>query len=270
MKKKTIAFTLIAVLVLCGLFVPKTELVQAAKLSINFATLELKEGEQEQLIIKKGEKIKKATWKSSDKSVASVDKSGIVTGVKAGGPVTITGKVGKKKLKCIVTVDSVSAPESLGDYIQKNGALNKDGKYEVSYEMEAPSETQTRSFGLVDEGDGTFSAYIHEDLYENGKVKTADTCTITLTPEDEVTSATKEYTFGIYKATSLCSFDKKTYTGTPDELEMKLIDNSYSYKKLQEALMELAKNLTVETIRELGNVLTKAGLTYTDLGFLAL
>ena len=52
----------------------------------------------------KGKYIKKVTWKSSNKKIAKVDKSGKVTGVKA-GKCTITAWVkGGKKVTCTVTV----------------------------------------------------------------------------------------------------------------------------------------------------------------------
>jgi hypothetical protein len=44
------------------------------------------------------------TWKSSDKSVATVTSSGKVKGKKSGGTCTITATVGKKSVKCKVTV----------------------------------------------------------------------------------------------------------------------------------------------------------------------
>ena len=50
-------------------------------------------------------------WSSSDRAVAKVSSKGVVTAKKV-GKVTITAKVGKKKLECAVTVKpplSVSA-----------------------------------------------------------------------------------------------------------------------------------------------------------------
>lgn len=50
--------------------------------------------------------VKTVTWKSSDETIAKVDSNGTVTGVKEGGPVTITVTTtdGKKTADCLVTV----------------------------------------------------------------------------------------------------------------------------------------------------------------------
>lgn len=51
---------------------------------------------------------KKVTWSSSNPEVASVSKSGYVTG-KSKGTATITAKVGKKTYKCKITVNKAAA-----------------------------------------------------------------------------------------------------------------------------------------------------------------
>jgi hypothetical protein len=58
------------------------------------------------------------TWKSSDKSVATVTSSGKVKGKKSGGTCTITATVGKKSVKCKVTVrkHSWKTVEETGHY----------------------------------------------------------------------------------------------------------------------------------------------------------
>ena len=56
-----------------------------------------------QLKLSVSTKSKKVKWSSSNKKVATVSKKGMVTAKKP-GKVTITAKVGKKKLKCRITV----------------------------------------------------------------------------------------------------------------------------------------------------------------------
>jgi hypothetical protein len=58
------------------------------------------------------------TWKSSDQSVATVTSSGKVKGKKSDGTCTITATVGKKSVKCKVTVrkHSWKTVEETGHY----------------------------------------------------------------------------------------------------------------------------------------------------------
>lgn len=81
----------------CGIKPIQTE--AAVKLNVSKKTLVI--GSTYKLKVKNTSK--KVTWTSSDKKVATVSASGKVTAKRA-GKATITAKVGKKKLKCIITV----------------------------------------------------------------------------------------------------------------------------------------------------------------------
>ena len=85
----------------------------AGKIKLNKSSVKLEAGETYQLKLKNAEK--KIKWKSSDKKVATVSKSGLVTAKKAGTAV-ITAKSGGKKYTCKIRVSkpsvlSVSAKE---------------------------------------------------------------------------------------------------------------------------------------------------------------
>jgi hypothetical protein len=95
--KKKILMMLLAIGILLTLGNIKT----SAKVKLNKTKVTIHVGESYKLKVK-GTK-KKVTWKSSKKSVVTVNKKGVVTGKKAGKS-TITAKVGKKKLKCKITV----------------------------------------------------------------------------------------------------------------------------------------------------------------------
>ncbi len=81
---------------------------------------------------------KKVTWKSSNKKVATVSKSGKVTARKI-GKATIVAKVKGKKYKCKVYVEKKEKNNArkLRDFIVKKGQKSKDGegkdRYEISY-----------------------------------------------------------------------------------------------------------------------------------------
>lgn len=67
---------------------------------------------------------KKVTWKSGNPSVAKVSAKGKVTAKKA-GKATVTAKVGKKKLKCVVTVKNHSYAKGK---CKRCGTAKKDKK----------------------------------------------------------------------------------------------------------------------------------------------
>lgn len=82
----------------------------------------------------------KVTWSTSNKKVATVSKSGVVTGKKA-GKATITAKAGSKKFTCKVTVKKLSSK-----YATVNGKLVKVGKdVTISWTIKSPKPVQNIS-----------------------------------------------------------------------------------------------------------------------------
>lgn len=77
------------------------QLQAASKVKISKSKMTIVVGQKKTLTVKNTKK--KVTWTSSEKSVAKVDRKGVVTAKKA-GVATITAKVGKKKYTCTVTV----------------------------------------------------------------------------------------------------------------------------------------------------------------------
>lgn len=105
MKKltKQLAIVIAVALVLVG--VAGNAAVAAKKAKISKSKLTLKVGQSKKISVKNLTKKqqKKVKWSSSNKKVASVNKSGKVTAKKK-GTAKITAKVGKKKYTCKVTV----------------------------------------------------------------------------------------------------------------------------------------------------------------------
>lgn len=86
------------------------DVVQAASVKLNKSALSLNVGQSSTLKVS-GTK-SKVTWSSSNKSIATVSSKGKVT-AKQAGSATIKAKVGKKTLKCKVTVkEQFSATEA--------------------------------------------------------------------------------------------------------------------------------------------------------------
>lgn len=106
MRKKILVSRVMVLLLSFILILSCQNIVEAkAKVKISNSKVTLFKGQSKTLKVK-GTK-KKPKWSSSKKSVASVSKKGKITAKKK-GTATITAKIGKKKYKCKVTVESPS------------------------------------------------------------------------------------------------------------------------------------------------------------------
>lgn len=139
---------------------------QAASVKINKTKAVIYVGSRETLKIKGTSK--QASWKSSDKSIASVSSKGVVTAKKA-GTATITAKVEKKSYKCKVTVKK--------PYLNKTKlSLNKGKTYQLKI-----TGTKANSWKSSDTKVASVSG--------SGKIKAkkAGTATITCKGKDKKT-----------------------------------------------------------------------------------
>ena len=108
MKKLKKLTTLIMLILAVVLSIPNFPIVSNGIVKVSAATIKLN---KKKATLVKGQKfnlrisgtVKKVTWKSSNKKVASVSSKGMVTARKTGNA-TITATIGKKKLKCSVKV----------------------------------------------------------------------------------------------------------------------------------------------------------------------
>lgn len=131
MKKKILSLLAIAALVFT--LAPPTSVSAKAKISKKSVTVT--KGKTYTLKIK-GTK-KKAKWTSSKKSVATVSKKGKVTGKKRGST-TITAKIGKKKYKCKVKVETPSISTTRmsmavgSNYVLKLNGCSRSKKFYTS------------------------------------------------------------------------------------------------------------------------------------------
>lgn len=139
----------------------------AAKIRLNQTniTLHINDGEKETCRLKVLGTDKKVKWSTANPKIAAVSQNGKVTPNKSGNTV-ITAKVSGKKLKCKVTVqvkakeedrddanantdtdangenqEAATVFDRLYEAIRKNGYLNADGDYVISYKNDDNGNT---------------------------------------------------------------------------------------------------------------------------------
>ncbi len=95
--KKLLSTLLIFVLFLS--IISPNQAYAAVKISKAKATMEV----DSYLLLKITDTKTKITWSSSDKTIASIDKNGLVVAI-SDGECTITAKVSKAKYTCVITV----------------------------------------------------------------------------------------------------------------------------------------------------------------------
>lgn len=132
MMTKTMAGLMAVVLLLGVVLIGQPAATAEAKTKLSKSKATICVGET--LALKMSGTTKKVTWKSTKKSVAVVDKNGVVTGKKKGSSV-IKGSVGGKSYSCKITVKSL--PKS---YATVNGKKVKvGGKVKITYKLTAPT-----------------------------------------------------------------------------------------------------------------------------------
>lgn len=149
MRKKILVSRVMVLLLSFILILSCQNIVEAkAKVKISNSKVTLFKGQSKTLKVK-GTK-KKPKWSSSKKSVASVSKKGKITAKKK-GTATITAKIGKKKYKCKVTVESPSLnKKSLTLTAGKTYSLKLNGtKQKVAWRSKNSSVAAINSKGKV-------------------------------------------------------------------------------------------------------------------------
>lgn len=149
MRKKVLVSRVTVLLLSFILIFSCQNIVEAkAKVKISNSKITLCKGQSKTLKVK-GTK-KKPKWSSSKKSVASVSKKGKITAKKK-GTATITAKIGKKKYKCKVTVESPSLnKKSLTLAVGKTYNLKLNGtKQKVVWKSKNSSVAAINSKGKV-------------------------------------------------------------------------------------------------------------------------
>lgn len=144
-----IAFVL---LVNLGLLIPTSEVKAASKVALDKKTVSIYVGDSVKVSLKNASSV---TWKSSDKKIATVTKSGKIKGLKKGNCViTATDKKTKKSYKCKVTVKK--APKLTAAETAKIKYTTFDNGY---ISMTIPKGWKVETTSIADPSYYTFCAY---------------------------------------------------------------------------------------------------------------
>lgn len=140
---------------------------EAATLKLNKKSVSLEEGKTVTLKVK-GKGKKKVKWSSSDKTIATVNKSGKVTAISEGNT-TVSARIGKKTLKCKIAViatsdqngnnngDGSSTPDTNISEIQQNKNALVETIKTKGYNNQSGGKTMKWSVGL--NGEYAYIAY---------------------------------------------------------------------------------------------------------------
>ena len=135
--KKFLYRMLMVLAVAAGVLLIAGETPVSAAAKLNKTEVTIDNGERKKVKVKGTTKTVK--WKSSDKSIATVTKRGNID-AKAKGECIVTATVGKKKLKCKVTVT-----DTIGDLLDKE-VVHEEVSLRVSSNWELVKDMADEGF----------------------------------------------------------------------------------------------------------------------------
>ena len=159
MKKKIFAIISCIILLASICFIPDVD-AGTPTLNLSNATYYIETGKSFAIKLN-GIKANKVKWSSSNKSVATVSKKGVVKGIKK-GTATITGKYNKLKFQVVVTV----AAKNSGKYKLKDLEVEYKGTQYVTYNEEY-CWAITFKFTNKSSSPVSFSDYFESEVYIN-------------------------------------------------------------------------------------------------------
>lgn len=163
---KRIGKALFVVVVMFAMMGSMVSEASAAYMHLNYNSVRLSGGLTAKLKVNTKKKVK---WSSSNKKVASVSSKGLVKGKKK-GKCTITAKVGKKKMKCKVTIISnpTTEEEDIAALINNaNWTSNEVPESQKNYEIHIVGDPANNLL-YYDEyyySDGTYKGFAYHSNY---------------------------------------------------------------------------------------------------------
>ena len=264
MKKKKIFISIIfCLLINLGMCI---NIEAASNIKLNKSNITIQVGKTYNLKVK-GTK-EKAKWKTANKKVATVNSKGKVTGKKVG----ITATVGKKILKCKVTVKAkgLDFPKTgktiLKEYIMKYGSTNSDGEKFIKEKSTGDAGVYNWAIVYEDSID-SFLFLMIADYYDGDRSSLSMTV-----PIEDVTFLTCEFVYVFserplsFSATgtiNIKTFNKNTNVNFT-------VEDSADYSlSLKNEIRSLSNEMLQITISSWNIVLDKVGITMKDIGFLS-
>ena len=134
---------LLAIILTLG-FSPVTNVEAKAAPRLNYRKVTLVQGKKKKLKVRNLRRRRKVKWYSTKKSVATVNRKGVVKAKKK-GKATIVAKVGKKKYRCKIIVKKKVSKKK-----KKTKKSNKKAKINKSIKKQLPADSWYVSFGFPD------------------------------------------------------------------------------------------------------------------------
>ena len=208
-----------------------------AKVKLNKKQVLVRIGSPVKLKVKNAKK-KRIKWKSSNKKIATVSKKGVVKG-KDDGKCTVTAKVGKKKLKCIIVVAHIVAKKTSAKTM---AAVTKQIKKKGTYIAESKCYRYIKKFKEDNRVFiGNLRYHPSGNYLEFDAISDTETITLTFKVGDK-RKCTFEYKDGTYDYNVVGIWDVNRLKDEASSL-------SFTSTNIPEGFHDYAKNLLFPYVR---------------------
>ncbi|MBR2213308.1 MAG: Ig-like domain-containing protein [Eubacterium sp.] len=208
-----------------------------AKVKLNKKQVLVRIGSPVKLKVKNAKK-KRIKWKSSNKKIATVSKKGVVKG-KDDGKCTVTAKVGKKKLKCIIVVAHIVAKKTSAKTM---AAVTKQIKKKGTYIAESKCYRYIKKFKEDNRVFiGNLRYYPSGNYLEFDAISDTETITLTFKVGDK-RKCKFEYKDGTYDYNVVGIWDVNRLKDEASSL-------SFTSTNIPEGFHDYAKNLLFPYVR---------------------
>ena len=234
--------------------VPESLLVNVSDVKLNKTQMVLTKGTREQLeatVYPTDATNQSVVWSSNNKSVATVNASGKVTGLKAGtATITVTTVNGGEQATCNVTVVEDATVPVTGISLNKTKLLLEKGQYDILTATIAPSNSTNKSVTWISSNENVAM------VSNSGKVTAIDkgTATITATTVDGKKVASCDVTVTLPNIAVTGVRLNKTGETLKEDEELLLIADVMPYNATNNKVTWSSNDSTVATVDQNGNV----------------